>query len=231
MAFAHRGAKAHAPENTIEAFTLALRLGANGLETDAWVTRDGIVVLDHDGVLRRRLRKTPIARCLRAELPAHVPDLETFFTELGHEFDLSIDVKDLAAFPGILEAARRAGMDPARLWLCHPDASLLAARRSEADGVRLVCSTRLKHLGRAIEATVARLAEHRLDALNMHHTDWNGGLCALVHRFGLHSFAWDVQHADGVRAVLRMGMDGLFSDHVDTMVDVYSAEIGHLPRR
>ena len=54
IAFAHRGARAYAPENTIEAFQLALRLGATGLESDVWVTSDGIAVLDHDGVVRRR---------------------------------------------------------------------------------------------------------------------------------------------------------------------------------
>ena len=38
ITFAHRGAKAYAPENTIEAFALALKLGASGLESDVWVT-------------------------------------------------------------------------------------------------------------------------------------------------------------------------------------------------
>src|SRR5436189_6205813 len=41
IGFAHRGARAHAPDNTIEAFSLALRLGATGLETDLWLTSDG----------------------------------------------------------------------------------------------------------------------------------------------------------------------------------------------
>ena len=36
--FAHRGARAHAPENTLEAFALGLRLGATGLESDVWLT-------------------------------------------------------------------------------------------------------------------------------------------------------------------------------------------------
>ena len=36
IGFAHRGAKAHAPENTLEAFELALKLGATGLESDVW---------------------------------------------------------------------------------------------------------------------------------------------------------------------------------------------------
>ena len=55
LLFAHRGARAYAPENTIEAFELALRLGATGLETDVWRTADGTVVLDHDGLHRRWL--------------------------------------------------------------------------------------------------------------------------------------------------------------------------------
>jgi glycerophosphoryl diester phosphodiesterase len=52
IAFAHRGAKAYAPENTLEAFALGLKLGANGLESDVWVTADGVPVFDHDGVVQ-----------------------------------------------------------------------------------------------------------------------------------------------------------------------------------
>jgi glycerophosphoryl diester phosphodiesterase len=73
IGFGHRGARAHAPENTIESFTLALRLGATGLESDVWRTADGEVVLDHDGVVRSGLRRRSIADVLRAELPPHIP--------------------------------------------------------------------------------------------------------------------------------------------------------------
>lgn len=231
MAFAHRGARAHAPENTLEAFELALRLGANGLETDAWITRDRQVVLDHDGVLRRRLRRLPVSRCDRSDLPGHVPSLAEFFARVGTNFELSIDVKDLAAYEAIVAETARAGFDPARLWLCHPDADALIARRAQHPEVRQVCSTKFKDLGRSAEGRIAAWAGAGLDAVNMRHSDWNGGLCALVHRFGLHCLAWDVQHDDRLRAVLRMGMDGLFSDHVDRMVDAYRDEIGHLPPR
>ena len=57
IGFAHRGAKANAPENTIEAFELAVRLGATGIESDVWMTSDGVAVLDHDGVVGRRPRR------------------------------------------------------------------------------------------------------------------------------------------------------------------------------
>lgn len=51
--YAHRGASAERPENTVLAFRRAIELGADALETDAWLTRDGHVVLSHDANGRR----------------------------------------------------------------------------------------------------------------------------------------------------------------------------------
>lgn len=50
---AHRGASAEAPENTLEAFRLALESGAGGLELDVHMTRDGHVVVIHDDTVDR----------------------------------------------------------------------------------------------------------------------------------------------------------------------------------
>lgn len=231
IAFAHRGARAHARENTLEAFGLALRLGANGLETDAWLTADGIVVLDHDGVVRRRFRRVPISSVPRAELPGHIPTLGEVFARLGTDYELSIDVKDPAAFDAIAEAVASSPMDPAKVWLCHTDHQLLVSRRGTLSGVRLVDSTRLKKISGGLEKRLALLAESGIDAINMHHTDWTGGHVAMAHRFGVHALAWDVQHPEKLSAVLSMGVDGLFSDHVDRMVTAYSEVVGHAPRR
>ncbi len=69
---AHRGASAAAPENTIEAFLLARRLGADWVELDARRTADGAVIVHHDDHL-------PDGRILvetaRADLPESVCDL------------------------------------------------------------------------------------------------------------------------------------------------------------
>ncbi|MDD2981609.1 MAG: glycerophosphodiester phosphodiesterase family protein, partial [Hespellia sp.] len=46
--FAHRGASHYAPENTIEAFTLAMEQGADGIELDVQLTEDDQVVVIHD---------------------------------------------------------------------------------------------------------------------------------------------------------------------------------------
>src|SRR5829696_4803108 len=50
---AHRGASALAPENTIEAFRLAVEAGAGGFELDVHMTRDGHIVVIHDATVDR----------------------------------------------------------------------------------------------------------------------------------------------------------------------------------
>ena len=218
--FAHRGGRAHASENTIAAFELGLRLGATGLESDAWLTADGVVVLDHDGRVRSGLRRRPIARCARAELPEHIPTLAELYATCGSAFHLSLDVKDKDAFDAVVAVARDAGGDAlSRLWLCHPDLDTLVSWRARSADVRLVNSTRLQRLPRGPERRAAELAAAGIDAVNLHHSDWTGGLTTLFHRFERMSFAWDAQHERVLRELLRMGIDGVYSDWVDRMVD------------
>ena len=51
--FAHRGASGYAPENTLEAFALAITQGADGIELDVQLTKDGIPVVIHDETIDR----------------------------------------------------------------------------------------------------------------------------------------------------------------------------------
>ncbi len=56
--FAHRGASAHAPENTLSAFVLARDLGANAIELDVQLTADQAVVVFHDMTVNRTTNGT-----------------------------------------------------------------------------------------------------------------------------------------------------------------------------
>ena len=51
--WAHRGASAAAPENTMEAFSLAAQMGADGIELDIQLSADGEVVVLHDETVDR----------------------------------------------------------------------------------------------------------------------------------------------------------------------------------
>jgi glycerophosphoryl diester phosphodiesterase len=221
IAFAHRGARAHAPENTLESFALALKLGADGLESDVWLTADGVPVLDHDGVIRSGLRRKAIASVARADLPSWIPTLEELYATCGTAFELSLDVKDDDAAAAVVAVARACGADVLpRLWLCHPDWELVRTWRPLADDVRLVDSTRLKRMKGGAERRAADLADAGIDAVNLHHSDWNLGLTTLFHRFERHCFGWDAQFERVLLQLLRYGIDGVYSDHVDRMVDV-----------
>lgn len=222
IGFAHRGARAHAPENTLEAFALARRLGATGLESDVWLTADGQAVLDHDGLAGSRLRRRPINRVVAADLPPHIPRLADLYRSCGTEFELSLDVKDPAAVPEVVAVARDAGAE-ARLWLCHRDWELVATWRELSPDVHLVDSTRLRHIKEGPERRAARLAAAGIDAVNLHHSDWSGGLVALFHRFELDALGWDAQFARTISALLDAGIDGVFSDHVDVLMTTISS--------
>jgi glycerophosphoryl diester phosphodiesterase len=226
VAFAHRGARAHAQENTLDAFILALRLGATGIETDVWLTADDVPVLDHDGTVRRRRRKVALRRVPAADLPAHLASLSELLALLGPQTHLSIDLKEPDAGPIVVDTVRR--LQPSllpRLWLCHADWRVVAGLRDLDPEIKLVDSTRLARLKEGPERRAATLREHGVDAINLHHTDWTGGLTTLFHRFERLALAWDLQHERVLRDVLRMGVDGIYSDWVDRMTDAVS-ELG-----
>lgn len=224
IGFAHRGARALAPENTLEAFALGLKLGATGLESDAWLTADGHVVLDHDGVVGGRLRRKPISSVSRAELPDHIPTLDDLYATCGTGFELSLDVKDPAAAGPIVAVARAAGGGAAeRLWLCHHDWSLVATWRRPFEEVKLVDSTYLGWMKQGPERRAAQLGAAGIDVVNLHRSEWTGGLTALFHRFDLLCFGWDCQLERHLDETLDHGTDAVYSDHVDRMVDAITA--------
>jgi glycerophosphoryl diester phosphodiesterase len=227
VTFAHRGARSLAPENTIEAFELALRLGATGLETDAWLTSDRVVVLDHDGVMRRGMRRRPISEIARADLPSHIPSLEEMLDACGSNFQLSIDVKDPHAAPEIVRVVRSHDTAlAARTWLCHPDVDRLIGWRQSLDDIRLLNSTRLERIREGPERRAATLAAAGIDGINMHRMDWSGGLVVLFHRFDLMAFTWDVQYEYQFGPAFRMGLDAVYSDDVEMMHSAFAAEFG-----
>ncbi len=226
VGFAHRGARARERENTLASFTLALEMGATGLESDAWVTSDGHAVLDHDGLVRTGglRRRRPISRFRRDELPDHIPTLAELFEACGTEFTLSLDLKDQDAAPAVIAAvdaaAARTGQPLRdRTWLCHPDVGLLIELRERWPDVRLCNSTRLSRLEAGAERRAARLAEAGIEAMNMHQTDWTGGLVTLFHRFNILCFGWDAQQPRVLNELLDMGIDGVYSDYVDRMIE------------
>ena len=68
-------------------------------------------------------------------------------------------------------------------------------------------------------AVPAALADAGVDAVNLHWSEWSGGMVTLFHRFGRVAFGWDAQYRRQLDVLIEMGIDGVFSDHVERMVD------------
>jgi glycerophosphoryl diester phosphodiesterase len=145
--YAHRGAGVELPENTIPAFHLAIDLGADALETDAHLTRDGHVVLSHDPTGERMCGiPTAIAHATLEEVRSwdagagfvdasggrphagkgyRIPTLAEALVELpGVPFNVDAKSRDPEMVPRTLEVIQRAGAVD-RTLLASFDASTL----------------------------------------------------------------------------------------------------------
>ncbi|MEO6204849.1 MAG: glycerophosphodiester phosphodiesterase [Mycobacteriales bacterium] len=225
IGFAHRGARAHAPDNTLRAFRTAMRLGATGIETDVWLTADDVPALHHGGRVRVGRRRVAIGSLPVDALPASVPTLAALYDECGVDLDLSLDLKDGRSARAVLAVAAIAGHNPTRLWLCGRGPQPLAWRALD-DRVRLVCDTRSAHLTDGWAAYLSAVRAGGADAVNLRRRRWSADLVEQVHVAGLLAFGWDAQSTRRIRALVELGCDAVYSDHVDRMVAVLGVPAG-----
>ena len=198
LAFAHRGGCADAPDNSLQAFRLALSRGVTAIETDVWLDAAGEPVLSHG---------RPVAGAL---------PLRSLFSECGVGYDLCVDLKSPRTAAPVVAAAREAGLDLRRLWLVGRGRAPLAWRGVDPD-VRLVTDTRVQHTLPVPAAYLRRLHTGGVAAVNLRRRNWSPALVERVHAAGLLAFAWDVQTAARREAVRAMGVDGFFSDHLSLL--------------
>ncbi|GAA2436168.1 glycerophosphodiester phosphodiesterase [Streptomyces macrosporus] len=232
LAFAHRGgavAGRAGLENTHAAFARAVELGYRYLETDVHVTADGHLVAFHDATLDRTTDGSgPIAALSWAEVRrARVGGSEPvpLFADLLRAFPharWNIDVKADAALTPLLEV-----LDSADAWdrVCVGAFSESRVARARAlAGPRLATSLGTRGvLG-------LRLRSYRLPGAVS-----RGALCAQVpvrhggvrvvdrafvrhaHARGLQVHVWTINDPARMRALLDLGVDGIMTDHIETL--------------
>ena len=153
--YAHRGASGYAPENTLRAFGLAAYMGADGVELDVQISKDGRLVVFHDDELSRltgftgsvadytyaELCRMPVIHAVDATERDVAPLLEDVLALL-HERGLSVNIElknSRAAFPALeektLEAVEKAGMREKTIYSSFNHYSLLKVRRLDPNAV------------------------------------------------------------------------------------------------
>jgi glycerophosphoryl diester phosphodiesterase len=66
------------------------------------------------------------------------------------------------------------------------------------------------------------LAGAGVDAVNLHRRDWSPSLVETMHEHGRAAFAWDAQHRRAIARLVVMGVDAVYSDHVEVMMAALS---------
>jgi len=236
--FAHRGASAHLPENTLAAFAQGLADGANALELDVHRTRDGQLVVchDQDGLrmagVADRVADLDLAQVKRWDVGwgfvnaegrqphrgrGHaVPTLaEVLDAFPGVPLSVELKPDDLAAIPSLLELVGRHGADDRVTLASFHDRVVLAVRALGYPG-RTALTRREVAILRLLPMAFARRAvrgdaAHVPPRMRMIRLDTPGFL-ARCRRLGLRAEFWTVNDPEIARDLVARGATGIMTD-------------------
>lgn len=219
--WAHRGASARAPENTLAAFDLAREDGADGIELDVHLSRDGIPVVIHDETLERTTNGRGAVSSLRASelrrldagrwfAPAfageRIPLLSEVLAWAGEDMPLNVELKTLRAGEATLRLLK--DYPRRRVLVSSFNHRLLAALREAEPRLPLgfLCDARLWRLGLRRALAAGAFSFHpRADLVSV-------ALARRVKEAGLALYPWTVDDAGRAARLLRLGATGLFTN-------------------
>jgi glycerophosphoryl diester phosphodiesterase len=246
LVFAHRGGSALAPENTIPAFDRGLELGADGLELDVHLSRDGVVVIHHDAHLGRTVNGSgPLARYTAAEL-ARMDAAYRFGAAEAYPWrGRGVGIPTLAEVLGRYPAARiiiemkvntpamaRAVVDEvekahAADRVCLGSFGRRALRAARAFAPGLATSAAREEVRRVLYGSWIGLAPRRLPNQAYQVPERVGAtrvvsprFIRLAHQAEAVVQVWTVNREADMRRLLGWGVDALITDRPDVAVPV-----------
>jgi glycerophosphoryl diester phosphodiesterase len=230
LIIAHRGSSAYAPENTLAAFNLAAAQGADAIELDVDLTRDGHVIVMHDATIDRttdghgrvadltldEIRRVDAGVWKAAEFKGErVPLLDEVLAAVGQAVLIDIEIKGMSLRGHGLEQqvaaliAKHDLFDRVVLSSFNP----FALRRAKQIDPRLACgliySSDLPIFLR--KAWLAPLIP-QLNARHPHHSQITRSVVEQFHAQGQSVYVWTVNQAGVAHAMAQFGVDGLIGD-------------------
>lgn len=228
IAFAHRGGNTHAPENTIAAFTHAVSLGYQYLETDVHRSADGILVAFHDPDLNRTcgvdaniadLRWAEIAD-LRVDGTEPIPRMSDLLDQWpNHHFN--IDCKSDDAVDPLIDLVETRRLLP-QICLGSFSIKRLRTLRSRL-GPELLTSMAPSEIA-TLRLTGRLTGNHQRSAQvpvsNGPVTVVNERFIARARRASTPVHVWTINDDKEMHRLLDLGVDGIMTDDVGLLRDV-----------
>ena len=250
VSFAHRGASARAPENTLEAFRLAAADGARGLETDVHMTLDGRVVAIHDDSVDRTTNGHGLVRRMTlAELKGldagyrftadggetfpyrgrgvRVPEIREVFREFP---SLAVNIEIKEDQPGVEEALLRVieeeGAEDRVLVVSGKARPVARFRKLSRGGVRTGASAReivtFFYLSRLGLEGLLRppYGALQVPAERRGTRVVTPRFLDAAHRRGVRVDVWTIDDPEEMRHLLDLGADGIMTNRPEVLQEV-----------
>jgi len=232
---AHRGASAYAPENTLAAFRLAAEMGADGLELDAKLSRDGAIVVMHDATVDQttdgsgRVSDLTLAELKRLDAGSkfgpkfageRIPTLEEVIDAVGDRLIVNVELTNYAS-PGdglefkVVDLIAKSGRAD-RLMVSS--FSPLALRKVKRRAPRVACG--LVYAPRDPIYRRRAWFAFLIPGLEAHHPQYSMIDAAAVRRFharGQKVNTWTVNDEADMRRMIDAGVDAIMTDKPDVL--------------
>lgn len=227
--FAHRGASAHAPENTIPSFELAVAQGADAIELDAKLSADGQIVVFHDATIDRttdgsgRLAQKTFADLRSLDAGSFfsdqfrgtkIPTLDEVFEAVGKKIFINVELTNYAAprdtlVEKVCALVRKHGLEKSVIF-----SSFFAFNLKKAEGLLSDVPRGLLALdgwtGAWARSFGFSFGEYA--ALHPYLTDVNPQQVSRVHQLKRRIHVWTVNKPEDISRLRSWGVDGIFTD-------------------
>jgi glycerophosphoryl diester phosphodiesterase len=213
----HRGAAAHAPENTLHSFETAVKLGADMIELDVQETKDGELICIHDYDVARTTNGAGLVseltlaeiRDLDINSGHKIPLLSEVFDNMKNKISINIEIKVLDIETKLVNLIDQFGItkDVLVSSFFHDTLRILKNINSEIRTAIL--------LNQPIEDTVNYALNLNADGINPLFYTLEPNMIELAHAENLVVYPWTVNLKESMVELLTMGVDGIITDYPD----------------
>lgn len=219
----HRGASAHFPENTLLAFTQAIKMGAAGVECDVHLCASGEVVVIHDRTLKRTTGATGyVARHTLKELKKldagageRIPTLKELLAALTPKSTVFIEIKATAAAKPtaelITQFAKKEGVPYVRMPVISFKPQHLKLVRSVNKDI-CIGLTPPERASALSAAFIKKAVAAGMWSVNPGIKVLNKDFVDAAHDAGLKVFTWTANSAADIKKAYALSVDGVMGD-------------------
>ncbi|MGW0958591.1 glycerophosphodiester phosphodiesterase [Streptomyces gelaticus] len=216
LAVAHRGDPYRVRENTLPSIRSALGRGADAVEIDVRVTRDGVPVLLHDSTLKRLWgHDVQLDRLTHGELTeltrGGVPTLREALLATGaHRIMIDLPGSTDGSVPRVVGTVHECGAGD-RVYYCAGADAMLRVRAADPGAeIALTWTTLAPPRSALLDAVRPRWLNYRFGLVDRELTD-------RLHRDGLLVSAWTADTGRTMRRLVRHGVDSITTNRIDVL--------------